>query len=47
MVFAIAVKVVAPSLSTVLLFLASFSAAAYGARGGELGYLSVVLHKHD
>jgi len=36
-----------PSLSTVLLFLAPFSAAAYGALGGELGYLSVVLHKND
>ena len=34
-----------PSLSTILLFLAPFSAAAYGALGGELGYLYVVLHK--
>jgi hypothetical protein len=35
-----------PSLSTVLLFLAPLSAAVYGAVGGELGYLSVVLHKN-
>jgi hypothetical protein len=35
-----------PSLSTVLLFLAPLSAAAYGALGGELGYLSVVLRKN-
>lgn len=38
---------VQPSLSTVLLFLAPLSAAPYGALGGELGYLSVVLHKND
>ena len=36
-----------PSLPTVLLFLAPLSAAVYGALGGELGYLSVVLHKND
>ena len=35
-----------PSLSTVLLFLAPLSAAAYGALGGELGYLSVILRKN-
>jgi hypothetical protein len=35
-----------PSLSTVLLFLAPMSAAVYGALGGELGYLSVLLHRN-
>lgn len=34
-----------PSLSTVLLLLAPLSGAVYGAVGGELGYLSVVLQK--
>ena len=36
-----------PSLSTVLMFLAPLSAAPYGALGGELAYLSVVLRKND
>lgn len=35
-----------PSLPTVLLLLAPLSAAVYGALGGELGYLSLVLHKN-
>jgi hypothetical protein len=36
-----------PSLGTVLLVLAPFSAAVYGSLGGVLGYISVVLRKRS